>query len=103
LIAFTGQKITEIRLGKKGVITFITTYYKMPKRRHQIELELENPFLMFPLPSFNVSRQNAGEVNEEQETARSFSKLFSKLSGKGLTDQNANVLLEIFPLLGAVL
>ena len=75
----------------------------MPKRRHQIELELENPFLMFPLPSFNVSRQNAGEVIEEQETARSFSKLFSKLSGKGLTDQNANVLLEIFPLLGAVL
>ena len=53
---------------------------------------------MFPLPSFNISRRIAGEVNEENpKTERSFTKLFSENSGKGLTDQNANVLLEIFP------
>ena len=56
---------------------------------------------MFRDPFGESAAENAGEVNEGRRKQCSFTKLFSKKSGKGLTKQNANVLLEIFPLAGS--
>jgi hypothetical protein len=53
---------------------------------------------MFPLPSLKHLVQKTGAVSEVTEKSAFLQKLFSEKFGKVLTDQNANVLFEIFPL-----
>ena len=56
---------------------------------------------MFPTPFNECAREQRGfSTQEGSENIRSFQKLFSKISGKGLTEQKTNVLLEIFPFSG---
>lgn len=56
---------------------------------------------MFRDPFGESLVENAGEVNEGTEKTAFLHKTFSEKIGKGLTKQNANVLLEIFPLVGS--